>query len=213
MVVGFSSTFQNQGAILQKVIDALSALPVRGLVTLGPTLEPDQFHTAPNVVVRKSAPHAQVFREAVAVITPAGHRTLIRALAAGVPLICLPMGRDQNDNAARVVARGAGIRLSTKTSVSALQQAIRRMLEEPEFRINARLLAIAIATDVRRQSAVAELEELAMHRSRTKGSGAASRQEKLPPRDRLGVPHPGAGPLDRSRAGRAAPGHTGFCRD
>ena len=134
MVVGFSSTFQNQGAILQKVIDALSALPVRGLVTLGPTLEPDQFHTAPNVVVRKSAPHAQVFREAVAVITPAGHRTLIRALAAGVPLICLPMGRDQNDNAARVVARGAGLRLATKATVPVLRAGIRRMLDEPSIR-------------------------------------------------------------------------------
>jgi UDP:flavonoid glycosyltransferase YjiC (YdhE family) len=175
VVVGFSSTFQNQGPILQKVIDALGKLRVRGLVTLGPGLDGAQFRCPPNVVVRPSAPHAAVFAEAAAVITHAGHGTVIRALAHGVPLICLPMGRDQNDNAARVVARGAGIRLSTKTSVSALQQAIRRVLEEPEFRINARLLAIAIATDVRRQSAVAELEELAMHRSRTKGSGAESR--------------------------------------
>ena len=39
MVVGLSSTFQDQGALLQKVIDALGGMRVRGLMTLGPALD------------------------------------------------------------------------------------------------------------------------------------------------------------------------------
>ena len=37
--------------------------------------------------------------------------TVTRALAAGVPLVCMPMGRDQPDVAARVIHAGAGLRL------------------------------------------------------------------------------------------------------
>ena len=114
VVAGFSSTFQNQGPLLQKTIDALGGMRVRGLVTVGPALDAQRFHAPANVVVRAAAPHSAVFAQADAVITHAGHGTVIRALACGVPLVCLPMGRDQNDNAARVVARGVGLRLSPK---------------------------------------------------------------------------------------------------
>ena len=41
---------------------------------------------------------------------------MIKALAAGVPLGLLPMGRDQPDNAAGVLAAGAGVRLRQSAS-------------------------------------------------------------------------------------------------
>src|SRR5207248_8948080 len=64
---------------------------------------------AANVHVCASAPHSELLKQAAVVVTHAGHGTVIRALAAGVPLVCMPMGRDQNENAARVVFRGAEI--------------------------------------------------------------------------------------------------------
>ncbi len=161
VVVSFSTSFQDQGAILQRVIDALDGMRVRAVVTLGPTLKQEQFHAPSNVVIRPSAPHAQVFQEAAAVVTHAGYGTVIRALAYGLPLVCIPMGRDQNDNAARVVARGAGLRLSPEAPAPALRQAIQRVLDEPAFREQARHLARAIAEETRRPLAVEALEELA----------------------------------------------------
>ncbi len=71
------------------------------------------------------------------------------------------MGRDQNDIAARVVARGAGLRLSPKAQVPALRAAIRRVLEEPGFRENAHRLADAIIEESRGSVAIQELEGLA----------------------------------------------------
>jgi MGT family glycosyltransferase len=161
VVVSLSTSFQNQGALLQRVIDALGEMRVRGLVTLGPTLPPEDFHTPANVVIRAFAPHGQVFPEAAAVVTHAGHGTVMRALANGLPLVCIPMGRDQNDVAARVVARGAGLRLSPKASTPALRQAIQRVLDAPAFRQQASRLARAFAEERRRPLAVEALEELA----------------------------------------------------
>jgi UDP:flavonoid glycosyltransferase YjiC (YdhE family) len=40
IVVSLSTSFQHQGALLQRVMDALGGMRVRGLVTVGPTLAP-----------------------------------------------------------------------------------------------------------------------------------------------------------------------------
>jgi MGT family glycosyltransferase len=160
VVVGFSTTPQNQAPVLQKVIEALGGLRVRGLMTVGPAIDPTAFEAPANVVVRPSVAHAQVFPQASAVITHAGHGTVIRALRYGIPLVCLPMGRDQHDDAARVVAHAAGLRLSPKASVLEIREAIQRVVELPRFSDGARKLARAIATDIRERRGVRELERL-----------------------------------------------------
>ncbi|HEX8906879.1 MAG TPA: hypothetical protein VF771_18660, partial [Longimicrobiaceae bacterium] len=43
VVVGFSTTLQNQAPVLRKAIEALGGLRVRALVTLGPSLDPAEF--------------------------------------------------------------------------------------------------------------------------------------------------------------------------
>ena len=161
ILVSFSTTFQNQAALLQRVMDATSGLPVRVLVTLGPTLTPDHFRVPSNVMLTPSAAHAQVFPQAAVVVTHAGHGTVIRALAAGVPLVCLPMGRDQPEIAARVVARGAGVRLSPKATVPQVRQAVQRVLADARFREAAQRLARRMAEEVEQSRAVDLLEELA----------------------------------------------------
>ena len=55
-------------------------------------------------------------------------------MIAGVPLIVVPLGRDQPDNAGRVVHAGAGIRLRKNATVSALQAAISRVTDDPRYR-------------------------------------------------------------------------------
>ena len=109
MLVALSSTFQDQRRCLQRIVDALGTLPVRGIVTTGPALDPDALTAPANVTVVAAAPHSEVLRHAAAVVTHGGHGTVVRALAAGVPMVILPHGRDQADNATRVTTRGAGL--------------------------------------------------------------------------------------------------------
>jgi UDP:flavonoid glycosyltransferase YjiC (YdhE family) len=70
------------------------------------------------------------------------------------------MGRDQRDDAARVVAHAAGLRLSPKASVVEIREAIQRVVQQPPFRESARKLAQALAEDIREQRGVRELEGL-----------------------------------------------------
>jgi MGT family glycosyltransferase len=161
ILVAFSTTFQNHAPILRKIVTALSGLPVRAVVTVGPALSTEDFPESENVFVLSSAPHSQLLPQANAVITHAGHGTVIRSLAAGVPLLCMPMGRDQNDNAARVVARDAGLRLSANAHPRRIRKTILKILHSSHYRNCAEQLGKQIAEDVRNSSTLRVLEETA----------------------------------------------------
>ena len=162
VLVSFSTMYQGQEPVLRRVIEALGALDVRALVTLGPVLSPADFAAPANVAVTAHAPHSQVFPHAAAVITHCGHASTLRPLMAGVPLVCLPLGRDQPDNAARVTERGAGLRVSPEAPADDIAKAIWTVLSEPGYRAAARALGARIAADVAARSAERDLIDFAM---------------------------------------------------
>jgi MGT family glycosyltransferase len=161
VLVGFSSTFQNQAPLLRRVVEALSTLPVRAVVTVGQMLDSHEIPATDNVVVVESAPHRPILAHASLAVSHCGHGTTIKTLAAGVPMVCVPMGRDQNDTAARVVFHGAGIRLPPRASVTKIRDTVRRALDDDSIRANAGRLASAIADDLSTTDLVRELETLA----------------------------------------------------
>jgi MGT family glycosyltransferase len=160
VVVSFSSLYQAQEPVLRAIIAALGALPVRGVVTTGPTIDPAEFEAPTNVAVVRSAPHGQLLEAAAVFVTHAGHGSTLRPLMAGVPLLCLPMGRDQNDNAARVAHRGAGLTLPIDASPEAIATALRRLLDDPAFKTAAETLGAAIRADEAARDAATVLERL-----------------------------------------------------
>jgi MGT family glycosyltransferase len=161
VLVSFSSLYQAQEPTLRAVIAALGQLPVRGVVTTGPSIDPAEFEAPDNVTVVSSAPHGELLEKASLSITHAGHGSALRPLMAGIPLLCLPMGRDQNDNAARVVHRGAGLTLPANATVETIAAGVRRLLDEPAFRIAAEALGAAIRADEAGRNGAEALERLA----------------------------------------------------
>lgn len=161
VMVSFSSLYQAQEPVLRAIIAALGRLPVRGVVTTGPTIDPAEFEAPDNVAVVRGAPHGELLKGAALFVTHAGHGSTLRPLMAGVPLLCLPMGRDQNDNAARVTHRGAGLTLPADASVDAIAAALCRLLDEPAFKAAAETLGAAIRADEVARDAAAALEALA----------------------------------------------------
>jgi len=115
----------------------------------------------PNVTVTRWVRHADVLPYCSAVISHAGHGTVMKALIAGVPLIVVPLGRDQPDNAARVVHIGAGIRLPKNASADALRAAISQIIEDPRYRAAARTMAARLAAERDDNRVVDELEQVA----------------------------------------------------
>ena len=171
VVVSLSTTFQDQRDAIQRTMTALGGLDVKGFVTLGPAMASENFDLPENVVTVAAAPHEKIFPHADAVVTHAGHGTVMRALAHGLPIVCLPMGRDQNDNAARVVARGVGLRLRPSAKPKAIRKAVARVLEEPSFSTQAQRIGQIIAEDAASDRAVVELEAV----SQTSASATAQR--------------------------------------
>jgi UDP:flavonoid glycosyltransferase YjiC (YdhE family) len=85
----------------------------------------------------------------------------MKALIAGVPLILVPLGRDQPDNAARVVHAGAGVRLRKNASADALRAAIAQVIEDPRYRAAASAMAARLAAERDDNRAIDELEQVA----------------------------------------------------
>ena len=78
-------------------------------------------------------------------------------------MVCIPMGRDQNDTAARVVHHGAGVRLSPSASAVKIRKAVQLVLGDDRFRSNASRMSSAIA-DHATADLVTELEALVRRR-------------------------------------------------
>ncbi len=164
VVVSLSSTYMAQEPVLARVIAGLAHLDARVLATTGPAIDPGSLPAPANTVVVRSAPHAQLIPEATVVITHAGMGTVTRALACGVPLVCLPMGRDQLDVAARVVHAGAGLRLRPGVKPAAIRAAVERVMYDPRFHTAARQLGARMTADAAAHQGIVELEALAAAR-------------------------------------------------
>jgi hypothetical protein len=160
VVVSLSTLSQGQEPLLQRVVSALAALPVRALVTLGPAIESGRFAAPANVVFERFVPHTAVLAHTDVLVTQCGFGGVTKALAHGVPMLCLPLVGDQPDNAARVVARGAGVRLEAAASVEQIREAVMLLLADPRFTAAARRLGAALDGDHSAERAALELESL-----------------------------------------------------
>ena len=108
VLVSFSTSYQDQVPALQRVVDALADLPVRVVVTAGPSVPTGALRPRANTTVTRFVPHDRLLPLASLMVCHGGLGTVMAALRHGVPLLCVPMGRDQFFNAMRVEALGAG---------------------------------------------------------------------------------------------------------
>ena len=161
VLVGLSSTFMDQTAAIRRIAQALGRLPVRGLITTGPAIDPGTIPAPANVQVVRSAPHLEILPHAAAMVTHAGHGSVVKALAAGVPMVMMPFGRDQVEIAARARYAGTGVRIRAGASPARIARAVREVLDDSAFREAARRAASTIAAEQDRDAAADALEELA----------------------------------------------------
>ena len=154
------------------MLAALADLPVRVLLTLGGVLATEAVPVPANVTVRDFVAHETVLPHVALVLCHGGLSTITTALAYGVALVCVPQGREQPINGARVAACGAGRVVAADASRLQLQAAVREVLADPQVRD----AAASFADPRAGQAAVALVEDLAS-RLTTHASGAAVRRE------------------------------------
>ena len=166
LLISMSTTAQGHRRLLQRCVKAAVGLPVHVVVTLGPALRGTPLKSAANLRVIEAASHDVLVPRCRLVVTHAGHGTVVRPLLHGVPVVCVPTGRDQPENAARVVHAGAGVRVSQNASVGAIRRAISKVLTDPRFKTAARTWGDAIRREANGGVGAAQvLENLAAQRS------------------------------------------------
>jgi UDP:flavonoid glycosyltransferase YjiC (YdhE family) len=145
-------------ALYRAAIDALAALPVRVLLTLGEPREPAELGALPaSVRIEEFVAQDAVAPHAAAIVGHGGHGTTLGALAHGVPLVVAPLfSGDQWANAAAVERAGAGIALDAGRGsrkvlarpgpevLDALGPAVQRVLGEASYRREAQRIAAAM---------------------------------------------------------------------
>ena len=139
-------TVRNNSPVLRPAVEALAALPVRLVVTVGPDGDPEALGAQPDHVhVERWVHQPQVLEHASIVVSHAGSGTFLGALALGLPQLCLPQAADQFRNAAGGGRSGSALVLAPPDATGeAVAAAASRLLSEDRFRRNARVVASEI---------------------------------------------------------------------
>jgi MGT family glycosyltransferase len=114
---------------------ALEALTFPGAPQVILVAPPHLVGPAPdNVIVRPYVPQLALLPHVNAVVCHGGHNTVCEALAAGLPLVVLPIKHDQPVVAQQVESAGCGLRLKFgRVRKAELREAVLRVLDEPAF--------------------------------------------------------------------------------
>ena len=135
-------TIFNEPALFRPLLDSLDG-DLSALVTTGRDLDPATLGAVPSRVrIERFVPQAHVLPRCAAVVTHGGSGTTLGALAHGLPLVLVPQGADQFDNAARCVAAGVAVVVRPdELTPNAVRAALRRVLDEPSYALAAQALA------------------------------------------------------------------------
>jgi MGT family glycosyltransferase len=161
VVVTLGTTYMHQEGLLRRVLGALDGLGTRVLVLTGLELDPSEVPGGPGVRVESYIPHAAVLPHAAVVISHGGMGSLLEAFRAGVPSVCVPLGRDQAGNAVAASERGAAIALPGDATGGRLRDAITEALTSPALHEGARRMASAIAACGGAPAAADQVEQVA----------------------------------------------------
>jgi MGT family glycosyltransferase len=115
--------------VLRRVLAALADLPVRVFVTVAGYVDRAAIGAVPpNATVSDYVRHAAVLPHADLLVTHAGLGSVVGALAHGVPMVALPLDREQPDNARALVRMGAGVALAPDTPADEIRAAAAEQL-------------------------------------------------------------------------------------
>ena len=147
--VSFGTVAASQGlfpGLYAAALDSLAELPVRVLVTVGEAGDPAALGPLPpGVHVERFVPQDRVLGAATVVVTHGGSGSVLGALAAGLPLVVLPLFADQPHNAARVAALGVGITIAGGPAAAGqIGAAVAAVLDNPAYQVGAQRIAAEI---------------------------------------------------------------------
>ncbi len=145
--------------VYRTALQAVGHLDVRVLLTVGRQFEPSLLGPIPaNVRLEAWVDQVDVLHHADAVVCHGGSGTAFGALAAGVPVVVVPLFADQFENGRRIAEAGAGLVVEAESGspdgsrrvigagdAPRITRAIQDVLSEPSYLDRARGIASEIA--------------------------------------------------------------------
>ena len=141
VVISLSTSFMDQGELIQRLINSLADLEVEGLVTTGAAISQATLSLPENVAAIEFIPHEAVLPITDLLITHAGHGTVMAGVTFGTPMLCIPMGRDQPQVAARARDLGLAHVCELDASPDVIANKVNAAINDTEMAKNVRLFS------------------------------------------------------------------------
>jgi UDP:flavonoid glycosyltransferase YjiC (YdhE family) len=162
VLIAPSTSQDPEQRMLHAALEGLAGEPVRVLATTNRRPPPRPPRVPSNARLVDWVSYAKAMPGCAAVVCHAGHGTVARALASGVPVVACPAGGDMGENAARVRWAGVGVSLPRRfTTARGVRLAVRRLLSDPGYAERARVLRDWAARHDGAAAAADEVERLA----------------------------------------------------
>ena len=139
VLVAPSTSQDPRQEMLRAALEGLAGEPVRVLATTNRRPPERPLDVPANARVVDWLSYARTMPRCAAVVCHAGHGTVARALASGVPVVGCPAAGDMAENAARVAWAGCGVSLPRRlVTPRGIRLAVRKLLAEPGYAERAR---------------------------------------------------------------------------
>jgi UDP:flavonoid glycosyltransferase YjiC (YdhE family) len=134
VLVAPSTSQDPEQKLVRAALEGLAGEPVRVLATTNRRPPPAPIPVPPNARLVDWVSYARTMPLCDAVVCHAGHGTVARSLACGVPVVACGHAGDQAENAARVRWAGVGVSLPRRFQTpTGMRLAVRRLLANPSY--------------------------------------------------------------------------------
>lgn len=141
VLVAPSTSQDPEQRMLRASLEGLADLPVRVLASYNRRLPPEPIEVPPNARLVEWVSYAKTMPLCDVVVCHAGHGTVVRSLASGVPLVACPAAGDMGENASRIAWAGVGVPLPRRlVSARGVRLALQRVLADQRITERARAL-------------------------------------------------------------------------
>jgi UDP:flavonoid glycosyltransferase YjiC (YdhE family) len=141
VLVAPSTSQDPEQRMLRASLEGLASEPVRVLATYNRRLPPEPIEVPANARLVEWVSYAKTMPHCDVVVCHAGHGTVVRSLASGVPLVACPAAGDMGENASRIAWAGVGVPLPRRlVTARGIRLAVKRVLSDQGITARAKTL-------------------------------------------------------------------------